>query len=269
MTTHVVQGRGVAATVDLGVGGRVVGLEAHGREWLAPSAAPAVGETAFVRPGMGGWDEAIPTVAACTLADGTALPDHGDAWRLRWRTEAADDERVVARVELESVPLVLERTIERTQAGLRWSYRATTASDRPVVFLWAAHPQFAAPPGTRIDLGGEARFTEEHPRRRPMGSPPAEGAIEGLTPGASLKLFTHSLGRAGVVHADGAALDLHWDPIAMPFLGLFWDRGEFGPTPIVAIEPTFAPTDAANRARALPRATPGSPVAWAFEVQAR
>ena len=44
-------------------------------------------DNSFVGSGLAGWDECIPTVAACTGADGRAVPDHGSVWARAWTVD--------------------------------------------------------------------------------------------------------------------------------------------------------------------------------------
>lgn len=238
--THTLHGGGIAARIDLADGGRLTRLSARGREWLAPSGARVPGD--YLQEGSGGWDEIAPTVSACVLADGSVLADHGDLWQTRWTLASADATHVEAAVTLTSIPVVLSRRIETTHDGLRLSYSATADSNRPVPFLWCAHPLFAAEPGTRLRVPGDPGLVEEYPARgRDREWPSRVGAT-------AIKAFAGPVSTASVVHANGDALTLSWDPALLPYLGLYWDGGEFTTTPVVAIEPSTGFGDSAARA---------------------
>jgi len=256
-------GGGLAATVDVEHGARITGLVSGGREWLAPSLPlPAGAPRAFVHAGTGGWDDAIPTVAACVLADGKSLPDHGDVWDLRWEVVEASVESLLVRVALTSLPIELERRISPTRDGLRIDWTASTEFPVPVSFLWSAHPLFVAEPGSRMVAPGA--LVEEYPGRGPVEWPES---IDSIEDGRALKAFAPSGGIASIVQTDGSALTLTWDPAVLPHLGLYWDRGEFSTRPVMAIEPTMAPTDSAARAEALWTITAGEPRRWWVEVR--
>lgn len=254
-------GDGITAVVDPEHGARIVSLTAHDREWLSPSRPDGSGP--FVHAGTGGWDEAIPTVEACEL-DGTALPDHGDVWNSVW--EAVDTgNSVTTTTDLRSVPVRLRREISATPTGLRLSYTATTTSIDPVAFLWSAHPLFRAEPGSVMRMT-EQLLTEEYPSRGRRVRIPA--GIDAIAADAALKAFASGLAEASVVHPDGAAVTLSWDPGLLPYLGLYWDRGEFSTGPVMAIEPTMAPTDSAARAESLWTVTATAPKSWWLDVTA-
>lgn len=281
-----VGGPGLRCEVQPDRGARIVSLRgADGWEWLAASErTPAAGTSLpFVRPGMGGWDEVAPTVQAdpdardSTGARLPALPDHGDVWNIPWRVDHACPDRLSVSVELPSMPVTLSRTITATEGGLRLHYRAATTSVVPLPLLWCAHPQFAAGPGVDLALeAGGARIdpdlTEMYPRdgealdfaRRPMhGAMPA---------GTSCKAFVDPEVRADAAvlsHPSGRSLRLDWNARKLPYLGLFWDNGEFAAGPVLAIEPSTAWGErlsaAAQKDRVL-AVSLESPLEWELEL---
>ncbi|WP_146192463.1 hypothetical protein [Cellulomonas sp. WB94] len=149
---RVVGGTGLTALVVPGRGGKIASLrDGTGREWLAQPGptlpAPARGPVSFVDAEMCGWDECAPTVDADTL-DGTPLADHGEAWTTPWTSRAAGAWGYDGR----SLPYRFSRRIEPTGTGLDLVYTAEATAGGPVPFQWAAHPQFVAPPGSRVVL---------------------------------------------------------------------------------------------------------------------
>ncbi|ANP74593.1 hypothetical protein [Cryobacterium arcticum] len=263
-----VRGGGLAAQVDVADGARITSLISGGREWLAPGGPRSPG--VFVQPGSGGWDDVVPTVAACTLPAGTAFPgtvlaDHGDAWQTEWTLDSSDDTHLQTSVRLPSLPITLTRRIEALASGLRLSWEARTDGPGPVPLAWCAHPLFAADAGTRIvPAKPESALIEEYPRDRvPRDWPDAVGS-------AAVKAFAaEPQSTASVVHGNGDSLTLGWDPMLLPYLGLYWDGGEFTSTPVVAIEPSTAFGDSAalaineGRIRML---EPGRPFSWWLHV---
>ncbi|TFD93406.1 hypothetical protein E3T61_04755 [Cryobacterium lactosi] len=263
-----VSGGGITVEVDVADGARLTSLTSGGREWLALGGPRLPG--VFVQPGSGGWDEVVPTVAACVLADGTAcagteLPDHGDAWQTLWSLDSHDDTHLQTSVRLASLPITFTRRIEATSTGIRLGYTASTDAAAPVPLAWCAHPLFAADAGTRIVLPESApALIEEYPRRGRSGDwPSAVGA-------AAIKAFAaEPQSTASVVHGNGDTLNLSWDPVLLPYLGLYWDGAEFTDTPVVAIEPSTAFGDSAARALAEGRIRmlgPGRPFRWWLTV---
>ena len=260
-----ITGGGITVQVDVADGARITSLTSGDREWLAPSGPRSAG--VFVQPGSGGWDEVVPTVAACALDDGTALADHGDAWQTPWILDSADESQLQTSVRLTSLPISLTRRIEATATGLRLSWSASTDAAVPVPLAWCAHPLFAADAGTRLVTATPvSELVEEYPRRgTPRGWPGAVGAT-------AIKAFTDAT-QAGVdvVHANGDTLTLGWDPALLPYLGLYWDGGEFTDTPVVAIEPSTAFGDSSARAVAEGRIrmlVPGHLFRWWVQLTA-
>ncbi|POH66403.1 hypothetical protein C3B59_08225 [Cryobacterium zongtaii] len=265
-----VQGGGIAVQIDVADGARITSLTSGGREWLAPSGPRSPG--VFVQLGSGGWDEVVPTVAACVLSDGSAftgtvLADHGDAWQSVWALDSSDDTHVQTSVRLASLPITLTRRVAATATGIRLLWAASTDGPEPVPLAWCAHPLFAADAGTRIVLPGPApALIEEYPRDRVRRAwPAAVGA-------AAIKAFAaEPQSSASVVHRNGDNLTLTWDPELLPYLGLYWDGGEFTDTPVVAIEPSTAFGDSAalamdeGRIRTL---EPGRPFRWWLQLTA-
>ena len=260
---HSVSGGGISADIDLDDGARLTSLRALGREWLASCGPRTPGD--YLQPGSGGWDDAAPTVSACVLPDGTELADHGDAWQRPWQLETSGPGYLRASVRLPSAGITLARRVEGTVGGLRLTWTASTESVDPVPLFWSAHPLFVAEPGTRLSVGStEPELTEEYPRRgRPRGMPDGVGV-------SALKAFVDgAASSASVIHANGDTLTLTWDADLLPYLGLYWDGGEFTPTPVVAIEPTTAHGDSAARAIAEGRTgsvRAGEPREWWLEV---
>jgi galactose mutarotase-like enzyme len=260
-----ITGGGITLQVDVADGARITSLTSGGREWLAPSGPRTPG--LFVQPGSGGWDDVLPTVAACTLADGTVLADHGDAWQSAWTLDSHGEGHVQTSVRLPSLPITLRRRVEATATGIRLSYTASTDATEPVPLGWCAHPLFAADAGTRIVLTEPPPgLIEEYPRAgEPRGWPAAVDTT-------AIKAFTDTpRSSAAVVHSNGDTLTLDWDSDLLPYLGLYWDGSEFTDTPVVAIEPSTAFGDSAARAVAEGRIRllePGRPFRWWLRLTA-
>ena len=247
-----VGGPGLRCEVQPDRGARIVSLQGEGGwEWLAASErTPSTGTgLPFVRPGMGGWDEVAPTVQADQDAEapaGTPLPDHGDVWNIPWRVDRAGPGELAVSVALPSMPVALSRTITATGQGLRFHYRATSTSRAPLPLLWCAHPQFAAGPGVDVALesGGvriAPELTEMYPGEGKDFDFAARPRHATMPAGTSLKAFIAPETRADAAVLSlptGRSLRLDWDSTQLPYLGLFWDNGEFAAEPVLAVEPS-------------------------------
>ncbi len=163
------------------LGGKIASIRIGERELLqSPLAAysPRTQTLSFDAGDASGWDECLPSVAACTVetqAGTAAVPDHGDLWRVQWQSReqgsGIGDQRpgtrdqglgtngegpVTLRGECFSLPLALERTVTLTETGKGWrlqlDYSLSNTGSFPAPWSWSAHPLFVAEAGDRIVL---------------------------------------------------------------------------------------------------------------------
>lgn len=106
---------------------------------------------------VGGWDDLLPTVDACTYK-GEALPDHGEVWGLAWdwqiMTTMDGQPCLFTAVSGPITPVRLERWVrlDAHQPQLRIRYRLTNLAPHSVDLLFGLHPMFAISPAHRLDL---------------------------------------------------------------------------------------------------------------------
>jgi galactose mutarotase-like enzyme len=160
------------------LGGKIASIRIKNQELLQAPLAPLASRTrtmSFDAGDASGWDECLPSVAACAVstAGGTAhVPDHGDLWRVEWERPGSRigdqgsaawnhaNGRNPASITLcgtcFSLPLELERRLALREADGGWrldlDYKLTNTGAGPVPWSWAAHPLFAAEPSDRIIL---------------------------------------------------------------------------------------------------------------------
>lgn len=264
--------------------------------------APRTRTMAFDEADASGWDECLPSVAACNvrLADGSSaqIPDHGDLWRVEWQPMSKSADSISYRGECFSLPLRLERaaTLNRTPEGwmLCLDYSVTNLAMEPTPWSWAAHPLFAVAPGDRILLpesikslrlegsGGNRLGKSGDTVSWPIALLAAGGEtdlrlVQSVETGIGDKLF------AGPLDAteNWCALErpsvnlrirVEFDPALTPYLGLWLCYGGWPERPgkkqmCVALEPSTAPVDslAVNGpwGRNLP---PGGSFSWGMSV---
>lgn len=162
-------------------GGKIASIRVGELELLQQPLAPIAARTrtlAFDAGDASGWDECLPSVAACrveTAAGEAEIPDHGDLWRVEWEVQGTgirergitsrdqgvgSNKRAGAFVSLIgtcfSLPLELERKLELQEADDGWrlklQYKLMNASSNTVPWSWSAHPLFAIEEGDRIVL---------------------------------------------------------------------------------------------------------------------
>jgi len=262
------------------IGGKIASLQ-----WLprnldllqAPLApyAPRTMNMGFEESDASGFDECLPSVAACDLktANGVVrVPDHGDFWRLLWEAEQSGNEIRMAATGV-SLPLHFERTLRLADDTLDIAYRVTNRGDAALDYAWSAHPLLAVERGDRVLLPesvqhvvveGSAgqRLGAKHSRHAwPRTVTLAREAVDlsvagGIEDGIGDKLFAASPaeGWAAVERRNpGLRVAVHFDPKESPWLGLWlcyggWPDGRAHRQQCVAIEPCTAPVDSLEEA---------------------
>jgi galactose mutarotase-like enzyme len=153
-------------------GSKIASIRIGSRELLQAPLAPITTRTrtmTFDQGDASGWDECLPSVAACSVkteAGEAEIPDHGDLWRVEWvRPGAGNREQATANGAASSLnllgkcfslPLEVERNIQLSEAERGWrlnvNYRVRNCGKYPVPWSWAAHPLFVCEKGDRIQL---------------------------------------------------------------------------------------------------------------------
>ncbi len=261
------------------LGGKIASIRIGEAELLQTPLLPYAPRTrtmAFDEADASGWDECLPSVAACTvaLADGSAadIPDHGDLWRVEWLSIGASEE--ILSGECFSLPLVLVRglAVSETEAGwkLRLNYSVTNRGTQAVPWSWAAHPLFAAEAGDRIVLPESInclRLEGSGGNRLGKGGDTVSWPIARLAAGGETDLsLAQSIDSrvgdklfAGPLTSPenwcalerpkaGFRIKVGFDPVATPYLGLWICYGGWPERPgpkqmCVALEPATAPVD--------------------------
>jgi galactose mutarotase-like enzyme len=161
-----------SVTVLPRLGGKIASIQVDGLELLQAPLAPLAPRTrtmSFDAGDASGWDECLPSVAACSVsteAGRAEIPDHGDLWRVEWQKQGSgireqgsgtrDRNSVNLRAECFSLPLVLERTLSLSERKNGWrldlDYKLTNTGPSPVPWSWSAHPLFLVEAGDRIIL---------------------------------------------------------------------------------------------------------------------
>jgi galactose mutarotase-like enzyme len=232
---------------------------------------------AFEASDASGWDECLPSVAACSVQTegGPAeIPDHGDLWRVPWTILDHTPQSAALSAACFSLPLTLKRnlTLSETPSGVRLhlDYRLTNTGTHPAPWSWSAHPLFTVSEGDRIVLPDSIQTLRlEGSAGDRLGQygdeiqwPIADLAdgfhadlsrAEGPDSGIGDKLF------AGPMRPDaawcalerpsaGIRIQASFNADATPYLGLWICYGGWpdrpGPRQVcVALEPATAPVD--------------------------
>jgi galactose mutarotase-like enzyme len=161
------------------LGGKIASIRIGERELLqSPLAAygPRTRTMSFDAGDASGWDECLPSVAACTVETGAgtvSIPDHGDLWRVEWKSReqgignreqlgvGASEGSVALRGKCFSLPLTLDRTVRLMETAKGWrlrvDYTVWNSGNSAAPWSWAAHPLFVAEAGDRIVLPGSIK----------------------------------------------------------------------------------------------------------------
>ena len=252
-----------------------------------------------------GWDECLPSVAACsvtTFAGEAAVPDHGDLWRVPWQVLEATEDSITMRARCFSLPLELIRSLILTETPLGWRirmlYSLTNVGGARISWAWSAHPLFACVEGDRIVLP-EATHTLRlegsrgnrlgvrgdsvaWPLAALAGNAPNAASLTDLSrvpaenTGIGEKLF------AGPMHQGwcllerasiGLRIKVSFDTAITPYLGLWicyggWPEGEGLKQVCIAPEPATAPVDSLAETGDWSRwLEAGETVNWPMEVE--
>ncbi len=302
----VIQAGACSVSVLPNFGGKIASIQMNGHELLQAPLAPILPRTrdmSFDAGDASGWDECLPSVAACTVptANGPAnIPDHGDLWRVEWQeiNGNSSHESLHLRVKCFSLPLELKRslTLSEIKTGYRLSvdYRLTNTGGMTVPWSWAAHPLFTAAPGDRILLPPSIktlRVEGSGGNRLGKNGDTTTWPIAKLTTGGTADLTVAQASNSGIgdklfagplaSHENWCALErpsvgvrikFNFNPAENPYLGLWICYGGWPDRPgpkqtCVALEPATAPVDSLALTGTWSRAlTPGKSAIWAMHV---
>ena len=199
------------------------------------------------------------------------MPDHGDLWSTAWQWEIRNDE-LFFEARGKSLPYVLRKYIRLESSAITLRYEIASTGSKEFAFLWSAHPLLAVNPGCRLVLPNDISsvfvnwsFEERLGRCGdccgwPVAQTKAGHAVDlsRLTSANALtadKLFTSRLSKGTCALSypqTNEALVFHFDPVLVPYLGIWvcqggWpspDRGHF----TAALEPCTARTDSLREA---------------------
>jgi galactose mutarotase-like enzyme len=283
------------------LGAKIVSLfdKRCGHEWLvAPRRPyrPLAYASVFVDQDMSGWDEMFPTIDACSYPlsgayAGARLPDHGEVWSLPWQVEGVEPCALALGVDGIALSYRLHRRLVLAALGeIRLEYHLENTGAAAFVYLWTAHPQFAAGEHTAILL--------------PDGTDQVLNVIPGAVWGDAGEVYPWSRARSKdgraweldrVRSADnhdcrkfylppespaawaslvdrrlGCSVRMEWSPGELPYLGIWVDEGAYNPVPVVALEPSNGYYDslaAAVHHRRLGSIDPGASHTWSLVVR--
>jgi hypothetical protein len=226
-------------------GGRITSLRLGGVELLDRGIGidnPAA--DSFVQGGAFGWDEMVPN-----LEPAGGLPDHGEAWRLQWSVVDAGQAHAVMRCTGRLIPWELVRRIELSGRRLRATYVCSNRGAGPWLAYWCAHPLFRYEPGMAIAIREGERLA---------------AVPEGQS--GKIHLPKGSVDHVSLAWPGGPAIEVRWDPLLTPYVGIWACNGDLGGYRQLGVEPATGGNDRPDPAAPPPLLLPGGRFRWWLEI---
>ena len=301
----VIAAEGCSVTLLPALGGKIASITVNDHELLQPPLAPyapRTHETPFDASDASGWDECLPSVAACTVSTESgpaSVPDHGDLWRVPWEVLSHSAESAVLRAQCFSLPLELTRSIAihsiPTGSILDVRYTLVNNGNHVTPWSWAAHSLFSIEPGDSLHLPEEIstlRLEGSGNNRLGRSGDTVSWPIANLPDGSQsdLRLVQPAASEIGdklfagpITHpangwcvlerpSVGLRLTIKFDVASTPYLGLWICYGGWpsrpGPKQVcIAPEPATAPVDSlAVEGPWTRRLNPGESVSWSVHL---
>lgn len=157
---HTLMNPWLKITVRPDLGGRIDSFidQETQREWVwhppehkvEPSRSLPQGAS-FDENWTGGWDDIFPSDAPDPF-QGQAMYDHGEVWSQAWRVLESSSQGITMRVDCESLPLTLEKTIvmDPETPTCRFTHKIYNRSEKQQAFLFKQHPAIAIDEGDEL-----------------------------------------------------------------------------------------------------------------------
>lgn len=214
----------------------------------------------YVSSECSGFDDMFPTVDPYTPIEGRykgiTYPDHGESCRLPYTYESYK-EGVIFHAKSRIFPIKYEKTILPAQdGGIDIAYRICNQEEVAFPFLWAGHIMLQGEDGMKVftpfgcNAATEMMFATKGVPEKELPMDHLSGYQAGTGPAYKFYyLEPMNEGRFGVSYADGDKLTFEVDPEKLPYLGLWFNNGEFQDLYTITPEPCTVPFDAPDRAK--------------------
>jgi hypothetical protein len=202
-----------------------------------------------------GFDECLPTVAACQYPEGkfvgTVIPDHGEVWSIPWQYQVHENELKLAAAG-SRLPYIFRKRVRLQDDAVIVGYELESVTDEPFRYLWSAHPLLSVETGCRIILPAEvSRVLVNSSRHNRLGTAGSEcswpihnlgyhgvdlSVIGSKTDRTSDKLFTDRLAQGWcAVHypVSDESICFRFDSEVVPYVGIWacyggWPNNDHG-----------------------------------------
>ena len=206
------------------------------------------------------FDDMFPTIDPYTPKNGAykgiTYPDHGECCRLPYEASIAGDSLIFF-AHSHLFPIHYKKTVSTAPDGtIAVDYEITNEGDSPFDFVWAGHIMLKGEDGMRIltpfdsNAPTEMVFATDGYEHSKL----SRDTLTGFEPfsGATYKFYyldPMPEGFFGVRYTNGRELFFRFDEAKLPYLGIWFNNGEFQGIYNVAPEPCTAPFDAPDKAK--------------------
>lgn len=213
----------------------------------------------YVSSECSGFDDMFPTVDPYTPSEGfykgIHYPDHGEVCRITYCARISE-QGLLMEAKSKLFSLDYSKIIsEAADGGLDITYSIKNNSTEPFPFLWAGHIMLQGEDGMRV----LTPFKEKTPVEKMFATKGVSAAelpldrLSGYVPGKGAAYKFYYLepmkeGTFGLAYPDGSQLNFTVDAGKIPYLGVWFNNGEFQDLYSITPEPCTVPFDAPDRA---------------------
>lgn len=213
----------------------------------------------YVNSECSGFDDMFPTVDPYTPAEGNCAgvtyPDHGETCRIPFKVSEKDG-KITFYAHSKIFPIGYEKTVYSSDDGsIVMEYRYINESGEEFPFLWAGHIMLRGEDGMRVltpfsdDVSTEDMFASKRECNDPLPKDRLIGYEKGI--GVSHKFYYLEKmpeGYFGLSYPDGGRLMFNFDRKKLPYLGIWFNNGQFQDGYSITPEPCTVPFDSPGKA---------------------
>lgn len=194
----------------------------------------------FSKYDTSGIDDCIPSIDICLYpGTGINLVDHGDVWSLKWNVEPTYN-GYVGKVTLPSIPLIFEKYISLEKSKIIIKYKIINNTDKNYMYLWAFHGLLNYEDSSYLEFPHELKnyINVQNDELWDFDITKISNFKENST---YKYYFTDKMskGWASLVHPDKhLKFEINFNPIVIPYLGVWLTTGGFKGEKNIAIEPS-------------------------------
>ncbi|WZL74113.1 hypothetical protein QBE52_05075 [Clostridiaceae bacterium 35-E11] len=222
---------------------------------------PSYGD-AFASYDTSGCDEMLPTIDPCIYKNvqckDILLPDHGEVWSRAWDV-AISNNQIRGCIQLQSIPLIFEKSVQfEGNHIIKMDYVLTNREDTEIPFIWALHGLHVFDEDTAMLLPPEVKQIINVHANEKLGNvenvhtfPLAKNMdgdiwdLRNLKDYQDRKSYKYYIlneiqnGQVGFYYRkEEIACLIQFDPVQIPYVGIWVNKGGFKGEYNCALEPT-------------------------------